>query len=329
MTVRSCLLLLALWFVLAHPARATDTMLPAELDRLIRGAAVQTDPSALNGLVVGAIATRPDLAAAILARVAELAPDRAAGTREAVRLALGDTLPAMRDAADPVATRATRRPPEQPAESDWSGRIRLGGGADFGKTNRQTATLGVQLRNERDRWRHDLDLDVDFIRNDADTLQRDIATAAQSRYTLDGRWFAFGLLKYEDKRPSPFRFRTTEIAGLGYRLVKTADLTVDLQAGPGLRQTRLDEGDTVVNEVIAMIASEGMARLSDTARLTSKNELIVGSERTTLHSRTALAVSIIWSIDAELSVTIDHDTKLPGEDPNTEVKTAIALVYGF
>jgi putative salt-induced outer membrane protein len=305
--------------------------LPAELDLALERAAAQVDTAALAGVAIGAVATKPELATAILARVAELAPDRAEQTRAALSQAFPDLLPpgeALPPPPPPEPTPA-HAPPVAPEAPEWSGKIRLGGAADFGRTERQTLALGFEARNEHDRWRHDIDADIDFIRNDADTLQRDIEASAQSRYTFNTRWFSFGRLKYEDERPSPFRFRTTEIVGLGYRVIDRDNLTLDIQAGPGLRQTEIAASNEIINEGIALLASELSARLSDTARFTNDNELTVGTERTTLESKAAIAISVIWSIETELSVSLKHDTNLPGEEANTDVKTAIALVYGF
>lgn len=49
----------------------------------------------------------------------------------------------------------------------------------------------------------------------------------------------FGLVSYENDRFAGFNYRMSETLGYGYRVISQDTLTLDLEAGPGARQTQL------------------------------------------------------------------------------------------
>lgn len=304
--------------------------LPPEVERGLARVASGNSSEALGAFVIGVIAARPELREDILARVIELAPSRAGAVETAVAAAFPlpeSKSPQTADSGQPTAP--SPQDPIEPYRSIWSGRIHLGGGADYGPVDRQRLTSGVALRNERGPWRHDLSSEVDFLRDESETLRRDFEVEGQSRYEISSLWFAFAKARYEDDSPSPFGFVANEIAGLGYRVAETPTFTFDLQGGPGLRQARISETGELTNDLIGSFGSSLSWSLSEGTHLTNDTELLFGSGLLVLESDTALSVHLIAELFAEFSVDVKKEQNLPGVEPETEVKTAVSLVYAF
>lgn len=303
--------------------------LPSEVERGLIRIASGGSSQALEAFVIGVVTARPELRHEIMDRLFELAPSQAVAVQTAVAAAIPAPETEVQTADSGQPTAPSPQDPDQPYRSIWSGKVHLGGGAEFGQTDRQRLTSGVALRNERGPWRHDVSADVDFLRDESETLRRDLDVEGQSRYEISTLWFSFAKARYEDDSPSPFGFVATEIAGLGYRVAETPTFTFDLQGGPGLRQTRVSETGDLTNDLIGSFGSSLSWSLSEATHLTNDTELLFGSGLLVIENDTALSVHLIASLFAQFSVGVKKEQNLPGVEPETEVKTAVSLVYGF
>ena len=63
-----------------------------------------------------------------------------------------------------------------------------------------------------------------------------------SDYKLESPAFLFATISYEDDKFSGYDYRITESVGYGRRVIDESDLSLDLEIGPGVRQSKLNNG---------------------------------------------------------------------------------------
>ena len=98
------------------------------------------------------------------------------------------------------------------------------------------------MEHVRERWREDFNATLDLAREDSETFSRRLFAESESRYLLNNLFlFAFGSM--ETDRFSAFEYRLSEAIGIGYRLVETKDYTLEVEVGPGVRQSQLRDTD--------------------------------------------------------------------------------------
>jgi len=138
----------------------------------------------------------------------------------------------------------------------------------------------------------------------------------------------FELLKFERNRAAGFRRRTGEVAGFGRRVIEQDDLRVDLESGPGLRQTIPNSGDEIRETIVEFIAELDWAFLPDS----SFNEYFTveaGQEFTTVSSLTAVTMQVSGRFSLRLSHEIRYDSFAPPGVEEMDTITSASLVYAF
>jgi len=216
----------------------------------------------------------------------------------------------------------------QESVPEWKGEAAIGFVMTSGNTETQSATLKSKAVNERAKWRHSAELDaLNTEDHDVTTAERYLL-AGQTNYKFRPRHYIFGLVSYEDDRFSGFDWRASEVVGYGYRAIERADLTLDLEVGPGARQSMPDVGDR---------KSEGMVRLagnldwkvSETTNFTEVLTSEIGEDVTISKSVTGLKTQINNTLSMKLAYTVKHTSEVPAGIEKVDRETAVMLVYGF
>ena len=172
-------------------------------------------------------------------------------------------------------------------------------------------------------------LDFDVRREDENTTKQRLVVDLQPRYDLNERWYAFGFFEYRDDRFSGFEYEFTESAGLGYRVSDSARLSWAIEAGPGARQSKVEDTDEVDDQLLFRAASRLAWRISESAQFSNDTEFIVDNERRRTENETALSTRIIGDLSGRVSFEIRHNSNPPDGNETTDTRTKISLVYGF
>lgn len=324
------------WFVVL--AAAAEAALPEHVAARLEWAATQPGSHTMETAVVQAIARHPNSVRDIVAEAVRLAPDAApAVVATASRWYPGFAATIAEAAAGRPARVAQRAPtavPTRPraaprARKSWFGEIELGGSRSTGNTETEQLSVAGYLGAQYGNWSQDAHVNFDFSSSDDETITQRLVMDLKSRYALSQRLYAFGFVEYEDDRFSGFKYRFTETLGLGYRLLDRRNLTFDVEAGPGARQSKLNVTDETETEITANLGAYFVWEISDTADLTNDTLIIFGTERTTTTNTTALTVTVLDPIAARLSFEIRHDSNVPPGAERTDTLTKASLVYGF
>jgi putative salt-induced outer membrane protein len=210
----------------------------------------------------------------------------------------------------------------------WKGDAELGIVATSGNTTTQSITARGGVTYEQANWRHIAKIDILNSSSDNITTAERYTASGKSDYKIDARSFVFGRIGYESDRFAGFYYRTTETAGYGYRLIDAKMLTLDLEAGPGARQTKFRSGDST-GEAIGRVASLLTWKISDTATFTEDLSSDIGQDTTITKSVTALKAQVTANLAMKATLTVRNISNVPVGVKNTDSETGLTLVYGF
>jgi len=217
---------------------------------------------------------------------------------------------------------------DEAAAKPWKGDAELGIVKTSGNTSTQSITGRGGITYERDQWRHAGKIEIlNSSSNDVTTAERYTVTG-KSDYKLDALSYVFGSLGYENDRFAGFDYRTSEVIGYGRRVINRDTITLDLEAGPGARQTKFLNGDSN-NELIGRIAGLFAWKVSSTATFTEDLSADIGQDSTIIKSVTALKAQVADNLAMKASLTVRNISDVPVGVKKTDSETALTLVYGF
>jgi putative salt-induced outer membrane protein len=291
-------LLAPLLALAAAPALADP--IPPAVDAMIEAAAASPDQLA----VVAAIArkTNPGSAAEIDAKVAA------------------------------ITTAATKAREEKLAAQGflegWSGQGEAGGFISTGNTQNRGLAVGINLTKESRRWKHALRGIVDY--------QEDQGVASRERYFAgyEGNWkfssraYALLALSWERDKFTGFSSRFTQAVGIGYRLIDTPKLTIAIDGGPALRQTRFINGLTD-NALAARAGFNAKWLISDTLTFTQGATYYYDDSNNSLLALSQLTAKLNSRLSARFSFQYNNESNPPAGRKNSDTVTRATLVYSF
>lgn len=302
---RARLFLLALLSALtvATPARAD---IPAAVEAMIREAARSGDQATVDAVVKIAKATNPEDADAIATLAVTLVSEAEAEAR--------------RERERMLASNGYLQ--------GWTGEGQLGVGLTSGNTEEVSGVLGLSLKKEGLDTRHKFDAVVDYLRTNGVTTRQKFGASYGLDYLLREGLYVYGIAGWEQDRFAGYARRFTQSLGAGVRAVNSPDMSLDVDAGPALRQTLFTDGTS---------QSDVGARASLTYRWTIRDGLLLSEDasvlsadgNTTLLSTTALSSRITGPLSARLSFKVQSETDPPLGSRPTDTATRATLVYKF
>lgn len=277
---------------------------------------ISTAPERTQDLVRKALGLAPDKEKEILALIApEKAPEITLASGESVSERI-----ATLDAPEPELGFFSPKA--------WDGEVSLGGSLLTGNTNEKAISLGLKLDRNTELWEHHFAIVGDYSRNEERTTKERILANYNSKWFLWDRGYAFGLLDFELDTFSEFDWRTTQAVGAGYRVVELETMTLDLEGGPGLRETKL-AADGVQTEIIALLRSTYNWHITDTIKFQDQASIFAGSKRTTFINDAGITAKFTDQLSGRLSLYFKYDTSVPDGQENLDTATRASIVYDF
>ncbi len=325
----------SLTIIVVTSAAFGQTTLPANATAALDNAFRQGGGNVLISTIIAEISRRPEFSAALVGYAVSIDPDNAEAIADRVASAYPGFNGIIRQAAygGVVAAADTTAAPSEAsapgAEPPWSGEIELGGSRTTGNSRTDSVSVAAKLVGTYSDWEHDLGSSFDLARDDGETKKQRLLVNGETRYHFNGRAYSFGFIEYEDDRFSGFDWQLTESIGVGYRLIDRPRLTFDLEAGPGSRQSRVTATGQTEVELIGRITSGLEWQISDNAALTNDTSVVVGEERTTTKTVTALSAKIMAQWSGKLAFEVRHNSSPPTDSVATDTVTKASLAYEF
>ena len=264
--------------------------------------AVAADPAALKTIADVAKKTNPASAAEIDARVAAI--------------------------ADAASAARTDKLAHQGALEGWSGEGELGAFNSTGNAHSTGLAAGLKFSREGLRWKHTLTGVADYQRDNGITSKERFFAGYDINYKISPRFYALGLLNYERDRIAGFDSRFNEGVGFGYKAIDTPRLSLAVEGGPALRQTRFVTGHDD-SSFAGRAAANLLWRLGPTTTVTDTTSYYFGGETDTLTTEAAITAKLYGALSARLSFYVQNESHPAHGRAATDTTSRVTLVYAF
>lgn len=215
-------------------------------------------------------------------------------------------------------------------DDTWKGNVELGYVKTGGNTD--TESLNTKARAERDgeTWRHKLNLEALKSSDDGTTTAERYIISGQSDYKLKGKKnFFFVYVSYEEDKFSGYDYQLTEAIGYGRRVIESNNMTLDLEIGPGARQSKVEDTGDTDKQTLVRGAARYLWKITDHSKFTEDLTADAGEDVTVTKSVTGLSAQINSSLASKLTYTIKNTSKVPPGVKKTDTELAVTLVYSF
>jgi len=217
---------------------------------------------------------------------------------------------------------------EEAPKSLWKASAELGFVTTSGNTETETLNAKAAASTDREQWRHKGEVTALKSSDAVNTTAEKYTLMAQSDYKLGGKNFLFGVITYDDDKFSGYDYRVTEAIGYGRRVIEETDMTLDLEIGPGARQSKLDSGETDSEGLIRAAAIYNWT-ISKTSKFGEALTVEAGEDVTVTKSVTSLSSQIEGNLSMKVTFTYKNTSEVPVGVEETDTETAITLVYNF
>lgn len=210
----------------------------------------------------------------------------------------------------------------------WKGEGQLGASHNTGNSSSVGLSAGINLNKEELHWRHHLRLLVDYQRTNGVTSRNQWLASWEPNFKFSDRLYASGLAQFERDRFAGFSQRITLSGGLGYKLIASPALTIDVKGGPAWRRTdNLGQGPT--SSLTALGGLAAAWRIAPGLTLTQDESALYASDNTNISSVSALTAKLTGKLSARMSVQETTNTNPPAGFRHTDTLSRMTLVYGF
>ena len=194
--------------------------------------------------------------------------------------------------------------------------------------------LGVGLRfgNYDGINGYDVTLSYNYSEANDDETQNNLLAGFDYRRDLNTELFAYGKLdvSFDGLADEAGEFETNTFvgAGLGYRILNTADSQWSVQAGPGFRYAEVID-DSNVSEAAASVSSNYFQSLSETSFVTNDTDVIYSDSGTQLTNELALSVSMTSALALRTSLTTVFNDATDDDLSEGRNTLGVSVVYNF
>lgn len=212
--------------------------------------------------------------------------------------------------------------------ANWSGRGEVGASMADGNSDTLGGYASFTAARQGVRWRHELRAEAAYQETNGVRSQERLMAAYEPRYKVNERLSAYGLLQAEHDPVLGYDARYSVSAGLGYGVIRSPGLTVDVQGGPAFRHT---EPLTGPNEFgfSGRAALDARWQLRPGVQLTQTGSAFLDSRGNTLSATTGLEAQLFGPLAARLSYNVQYESQPTAGRVTTDTLSRITLVYGF
>jgi len=197
-----------------------------------------------------------------------------------------------------------------------------------GNTDTRTINVKGKVEHAKGKSRNTLSAEALYVDGDQGKLSEKYLGEANTAYQFAEKIYAYFNGKLERDLFSGYDYQGVVSAGVGYRFISDEIMTLDLEAGPGYRQNKLD-AEEADGEFIGRLAGKFVYNLGKKSVFTEEITSEIGSETTITKSVTAVTAQVVGNMAMKVSLTIKHNSGAPSDVDKTDSETALTLVYTF
>ena len=285
------------------------------------GAPDQTDvpiPEAIRAMLDAAIASGNDADVATIVKYARTA-DPISGD------AVSAIAQAWRTDRDRQRTEVIR---EARFVDLWTGKAELGGFLTTGTSETKGLTGALSATREGILWRQKFHGQVDYQESLGVTTREHFLASYEPNYKLDERAYVYGAFSYESDRTLGFYDRFSGSVGLGYSAIKKPAMSLDVELGPGYRDTGFTD-DTRQSSIAARGTLDFKWHPLAGVTISQAASAYVQHYDSTLGGTTALSAKLIGPLLGQISYNVQYESQPPAGSASTNTTTRAGLTYSF
>ncbi len=209
-----------------------------------------------------------------------------------------------------------------------SGSFSASANAADGNTDTVDVAVGGRLRFGAGRVNQSVGLALEYAEDDGDSTENNAFAVYDITYDLTPQVYVFGLGRAEYDEFSSFEVDAFLGAGPGYRIFNQPDLAWRVQAGPGLRYTKDQDGD-IESELGAIASSRIHYAFTPTTFLTNDTDVLYSDANTQAINDLGLNFRVSEQLITRISYRSEWDSEpLSGFD-EADNTLALSVVYSF
>ena len=213
-------------------------------------------------------------------------------------------------------------------ENGLTTEIQLGALFTSGNTEDQTLNFAGNISWLQDQWEYVFSLDGLFSSKENDVTGQRFYAVASANYEFSQNSFFLTRIAHEDDRFSGFDSQSDITFNYGRKLLANiANMELTLNAGVGMRRSRLSDSD--FDEPIVRLAGDYDWKISDTASFGQQLSAEAGSQTNIFRYETSIETRILNNLSLRFSINIKHQTDVPAGREKTDSETAITFVMNF
>ncbi|MGH1471677.1 MAG: DUF481 domain-containing protein [Cellvibrionaceae bacterium] len=228
----------------------------------------------------------------------------------------------------------------------WSGKGELGFVNVAGNSESQTLNGAITVEKEAGQWKHIAKATALQSSTDGDTKGESYSLGWRSEYAFDERLYGFGDFRFFEDKFDSFDEIYTLAFGAGYRVIMEEDITWNLSAGIGYRDTTLNEVTEIrtpitnilisrttthedISGVTLLLESDYKHKLSETTSFENYTRIEPTNDNTFVQNVTGLSVSINSALALKVGYDIRYNTDPAKDFKSTDRITSVNVVYSF
>lgn len=212
--------------------------------------------------------------------------------------------------------------------AEWSGSAELGLLAKSGNTESETLNGKLNLVRDSQPWRNSFRLEASNTSADDVRTGEKYVAETKADYKLTESSYFFGQVLYEDDRFSGFDYQASATFGYGNEVIKTEEINLFLEIGPGYRVSELESGVTD-EEAVVRLAERFNWALSKTAKLEQSLAVLAGDELTTTEFKVSVTSNLTEAFALKVGYGLKYSDTVPAANKHADQETSVALVYSF
>lgn len=217
---------------------------------------------------------------------------------------------------------------DEKKDTSWKASAEIGYVSTTGNTDTNTLNIKALAQAERIKWKHTFEFTALNSSDSGVETAEKYLLSGQSDYKLANHNYIFGLISYEDDRFNGYDYQVTESVGYGHRTIDTKALKLDLEIGPGAKQSKLDTGETE-KETLIRAAAKLDWTISKTSKLNEVLTIEAGEDADITKSVSSLTTKINGNLSMKVTYTYRHVSEVPVGVEKTDTETAVTLVFTF
>lgn len=210
----------------------------------------------------------------------------------------------------------------------WQGSVALGYLQTTGNVNSSTLNGKALAGYKSGPWQDSVLFQALKSSQEGALIAESFNFDGQTDYNFNPDNYLFGNLDYLRDVFSGYERRTSEVVGLGHRLLNSDTQQLALEVGVGARQTHFTDG-TRDSEPVERFAANYLWKFSGNSNFTENLSILHGASNTLTQSVSTLTANLYNSFALSVSYTVNHNSDVLPGFKNTDTVTALSLVYSF